>query len=723
MLQTVQQRDRRERFSQLFGAVLARRERRIQLPPPELPEECIAGAGLFGTLDPDLVCAIAEQLAQTGLQSCRSIPSVARQTALLCKAKQVIVDIASLLCTCRCIESAFREQGDMLRLEVAARGQTQLWPVNVAAQYPFLDQVLREERSRLDVRMLESALTAMVTHCASDHCRGARWAHNQRIAEAARRQEQRPATPLLLAVLNGGERTPRVKVAWSGSARPSCIECFGSASTADDCWVLAADEDGGDLVQIQNAPAPAFDPRSELAKTQKLRGVARILLPDEASSSQRQQQYHATHLAVSPCGGWLAVAYQKAEAHALVSDDAEPRETSFLSLDQEASHGASGGGAGGWWGHNPDPGAHLQLWRMHRDRAPELTSEYAPDARYLVRALWMRPDDTPEASGVVLVLLTRVHGMHSMRQCQLTGSADDLRFLFKDANGDDADCSEIRPMLHANDLERHVKPRPWNHIFSIEPSDADGGRTCLCTLVGRASVCSHADESPARDLWQILIVACSEYGHHFRDTEAVTGVDPFVKRDPTTRDVERRFLPYSAKASPCQTLVVALGSRLVGDCRRLHAHVYRKDAGESLGKGRTLIKPFELVHAVHIEHAIRRAPSSRRAECDGVRVHPAPTCFCFSSCGRFAVFALERVEMQFPPGRGPCPLDTNAWDREVTAGMCFLDLSRLSLRESSPHRVDFGWVQCRGDLLPRRMRWNRAGLWLGARRGVLLLGA
>jgi len=195
MLQTVQQRDRRERFSQLFGAVLARRERRIQLPPPELPEECIAGAGLFGTLDPDLVCAIAEQLAQTGLQAYRSIPSVAGQTALLCKAKQVIADIASLLCTCRCIESAFREQGDMLRLEVASRGQTQLWPVNVAAQYPFLDQVLREERSRLDVRMLESALTAMVTHCASDHCRGARWAHNKRIAEATQRQRQRPTPP------------------------------------------------------------------------------------------------------------------------------------------------------------------------------------------------------------------------------------------------------------------------------------------------------------------------------------------------------------------------------------------------------------------------------------------------------------------------------------------------------------------------------------------------
>lgn len=722
MLQTVQQRDRRERFSQLFGAVLARRERRIQLPLPELPEECIAGAGLFGTLDPDLVCAIAEQLAQTGLQSCRSIPSVAGQSAFLLEAKQAIADIASLLRTCRCIESAFREQGDVLRLEVAARGQTQLWPVNVAAQYPFLDQVLREERSRLDVRMLESALTAMVTHCASDHCRGARWAHNKRIAEATQRQEQRPATPLLLAVLNGGERTPRVKVAWSGSAkRPRCVECFGSAAAAEDCWVLAADQDGGDLVQIQNAPAPAFDSRSELAKTQKLRGVARISLPDEASSSQRQQQYHATHLAVSPCGGWLALAYQESEA-----DRADGRESpapSFMSLDEEALSGSQGGGTGGVPGQRRAPDAHLRLWRMHTDRAAELTSE-VPLSNSLVRSLWMRLDDSLGATGVVLVMLTRSAGVHSMRQCQLTGSADDLGRMFR--HGEDCIPSrEIVPRLHRNDLERNMILYATTHLFSVEPSDADGGRTCLCTLVGRGNSLPQTNPH-GRQLWQIMVVACTAGDNrHFRDTEAVTGLDPFLNREPTARNAERRFLPYSAKASPCQTLVVALGSRLVGDCRRLHAHVYRKrveDQRRLLGDT-PLVKPFELVHSVHIELAIHRAPSSRRAECDGVRVHPAPTCFCFSSCGRFAIFALERVEMRFPPGRGPCPVNTNAWDREVTAGMCFLDLSQLSLRKTSPHRVEFGWVQCRGDLLPRRMRWNRAGLWLGARSGVLLLGA
>jgi hypothetical protein len=718
MLQTVQQRDRRERFSQLFGAVLARRERCIQLPPPELAEECIAGAGLFGTLDPDLVCAIAEQLAQTGLQSCRSIPSVVGQGALLRKAKQAIADIASLLCTCRCIESAFREQGDMLRLEVAARGQTQLWPVNVAAQYPFLDQVLREERSRLDVRMLESALTAMVTHCASNHCRGARWAHNKRIAEATQRQEQRPATPLLLAVLSGGERTPRVKVAWSGSARgPRCIECFGSAAAAEDCWVLAADEDGGDLVRVQNAPAPAFDPRSELAKTRELRGVASISLP----SSQRQQQYHATHLAVSPCGGWLALAYQESEAHH--ADNGESPAPSFMSLDEEALSGSQGGGTGGVPGQRRAPNAHLRLWRMHKDRAPELTSE-VPLANLLVRSVWMRLDDSLEATGVVLVMLTRSAGVHSMRQCQLTGSADDLGRMFR--HGEDCIPSrEIVPRLHTNDLERNIILYATTHLFSVEPSDADGGRTCLCTLVGRGDSLPQID-AHGRQLWQILVVcAGSTTPSYFRVTEAVTGLDLFLKRGPLYHDSERCFLPYSAKASPCQTLVVALGSRLVGDCRRLHAHIYRKrveDQRRLLGDTPP-IKPFELVHSVHIELAIRRAPSSRRAECDGVRVHPAPTCFCFSSCGRFAIFALERVEMQFPPGRGPCPLNTNAWDREVTAGMCFLDLSQLSLRTTLPPRVDFGWVQCRDDLLPRRMRWNRAGLWLGARSGVLLLGA
>ena len=719
MLQTVQQRDRRERFSQLFGVIVARREGSVQLPPPELPSACIAAAKLFGRLDPDLICAIAEQLAQAPSLS-KACVSPCALSSTVRQAKLAIRDIASLLCTCRCIESAFREHGDMLRLEVAARGQTQLWPVHCRAPYPFLDQVLREERSRLDVRMLESALTAMVTHCASEHCRGARWAHNKRIAEAAQRQEHRPATPLLLAVLNGGKRTPRVKVAWSSAAMPNCVECFGSAAASEDSWVLAAEQDGGDLVRVQNAPAPAFDPRSELATTPTLRGAASLAV-DARLSPQPQQ--HATHLAMSPCGGWLAVAYQDAHAHAHAPVDSTPSETSFHTLDREGFDGAGGGGVGGWWGHNPDPSARLRLWRMHEGRAPEMTSEYALDSRFLVRGLWMRPDDTPEASGVVLVLLTRLKGMHATRQRRLTGCADDLRFLFEDAKREETDCAYVLPVLHAHDSERAMVPRHVTHIYSVEPSEADGGRTFLCTLVGKARASPHTEE-PSYYVWQTLIVTCSEYGH--RDTEAVTGLGYFLKQEPTERDLEQRFRCYNAKTSPCQTLVVGLGSRRMRESRRLYAHVYRKRVEEFGGKGNPrLITPFELVHVVHTEVAIRRAPSSQRAECDGVHVQTAPTCFCFSPCGRFAVFALERVEMKFLPGRLPRKSSPPDWEHETTAGVCVLDLSHLGACASGqpPYRVDFGWVQCRGDLLPRRMRWNRAGLWLSVRGGVLLLGA
>ena len=31
------------------------------------------------------------------------------------------------------------------------------------------------------------------------------------------------------------------------------------------------------------------------------------------------------------------------------------------------------------------------------------------------------------------------------------------------------------------------------------------------------------------------------------------------------------------------------------------------------------------------------------------------------------------------------------------------------------------WVDCHAEVLPIRMRWSRAGLWIGTRRGTLLL--
>ncbi len=60
--------------------------------------------------------------------------------------------------------------------------------------------------------------------------------------------------------------------------------------------------------------------------------------------------------------------------------------------------------------------------------------------------------------------------------------------------------------------------------------------------------------------------------------------------------------------------------------------------------------------------------------------------------------------------------------RGTDSGVCVIDLS--DIWDSTHGRAvttAVAWVDCHAEVLPIRMRWSRAGLWIGTRRGTLLL--
>ena len=81
-------------------------------------------------------------------------------------------------------------------------------PVAVGPPRCFFNLYLAQERSAIMLRSLKAALRALVTHCASHHCRGARAAHNLQ----SRMHYAPPNDPLISATLNG--RSPELQVAW-----------------------------------------------------------------------------------------------------------------------------------------------------------------------------------------------------------------------------------------------------------------------------------------------------------------------------------------------------------------------------------------------------------------------------------------------------------------------------------------------------------------------------
>lgn len=149
-------------------------------------------ANAIASLSVDLVELLFTELLK--------IPKGASHLAGTCAASR-------LACTCKFAASTLRVLKN-LRLEIAARALTAT--PSSSCHLPFFDGLMRQEKSRIQVRVLETALQGLVTHCAGKHCQYAQKSHNALMKKRAHRS----GLPLIAHALQGA--VPKVRVAWDG---------------------------------------------------------------------------------------------------------------------------------------------------------------------------------------------------------------------------------------------------------------------------------------------------------------------------------------------------------------------------------------------------------------------------------------------------------------------------------------------------------------------------
>lgn len=533
MLESPSLRQRRQRFGRLFAAVAARRQRDPAAPAEAegLAQASVVAAGPFARLGADLVCAVVEQLLRLG-------NAVLREAA--------VRDVAALLGTCRYVDACFRAHGDALRLEVAARGQTTVVPRDLAtAARPYLDQVMREERSRVDLRILESAMNAMVTHCAAQHCKGARGAYNRRLAQQLRELPSagRPLTPLTDAVLAEGP-PPSVRVAWCDK-----VQGVWSSSSDDACCRVGAQTTDGDaaveLVCVSNKPARVFDPRSELEQTFRFRATP---------------EGRVFFLSASPDGAWVAAACRRGEAsqehwcvcfwNATTGERACRREVT--------------------------KGVYVKaMW--FRSEGPDLL---------LVLMLGFRGTDETQPHRTLAVLQIRVDGAGF--------GPEDVPLRFVPQHGSVPGCTLLRPVQHADDAlpVRSLWSRGVS-VLCVRHTD----RFCFACLCAN-KLPEEGGSPPERSIWQTVRVDCAaaRAGRDRGVTEAVTRADDCLR--PMAATVRGgSFLPSEAEASPDGWRVIVVGLRRPASGGRiLYVHIYEHDGGK-----------YAHVHSVRVADVIQRA--------------------------------------------------------------------------------------------------------------------
>ena len=636
MLESPGLRQRRERFGRLFAAVLARRQRAGAAPAESEAKTlapaaaCAAAACPFAWLGADLVCVVIEQLLRLAGE----------------EAPAAVRDVAALLGTCRYVDVCFREHGDRLRLEVAARGQTAVVPRDLAtAARPYLDQVLREERSRFDLRILESAVRAMVTHCAARHCQGARETYNRRLAQQV--QASSVQRPLTLDAALENDPPPRVRVAWCED-----VQQFSSPSCDAACCELVtrcSGDDGSVVLRcVSNEPARVFDPRCELEQ--------RCLHPEIMTEGR------VRYLCASWDREWVAVAY--------CGEAAQPSEQKW---------------SVGLW--NAASGSRVCVRELAE--------------RHHVVEMWFRT----EGAELLLVLILAAFSPHDedgllapMAMLQLrvdeTGfGSEAVPVQFAPQLGSVPGCTLLVPVKHADDT-RAVRRSGWQGTFVLDAKHDDD--YCFATLRSSKFACADGAEQDA--IWQAVRIDCAaaRAGDARRAIEAVTRVDDcFLPACASTNS--SRFLPMQATASPDGWRVVVNGLRRAWNGgKHFYVHVYERHGDK-----------YVTVHRVNLEYAIQRA----HGQAGRVKLPPGPPkSFALSPCGRFVLLSMTFVKLFYAVA------SPESQPTEV-AGVCVLDIDRLR-----HGHVACGWIECRHDSVPRRVRWNRAGLWFESREGVLLLG-
>jgi hypothetical protein len=210
-------------------------------------------------------------------------------------ARQSIYDLISLAQTCRLLNDCITRAFPWIRLEAVARASTALTPIDRKTKTPFFSQCLAEERSKVDIITLQSALKAMVCHCARDHCKGARRHHNSSLTSTANQGQ----TTIQSVAMQG--RVPQLKVLWQHCS------LLAVAAHASECAVYAcvrpvSTRRGNQLaitrhslIRVAQTASTTWNPNTDLT----------TLARKHIGESQTSAEAEVAQLAVSPCGRFI----------------------------------------------------------------------------------------------------------------------------------------------------------------------------------------------------------------------------------------------------------------------------------------------------------------------------------------------------------------------------------------------------------------------------------
>jgi len=768
MLDTPQTRNQRHEFSKLLANTRGL-DRNGNGDTAAFGATHSEAAGVFGWLDPDVVCLIFGQLLSTRgyvrsnkrefVDNVYRVPETESIIAAVTISSRIgdreaplphkdvldaTVHVQDLAQTCRFMNACIRLHGHALLLELAAARCTRLAPslsipcmLQCRAPFPtpMLAQFFQEERSRFDLQMLESALASMVSHCGSEHCRAVRCAYNERLARAAYLAELK-RSPIRLAILETNR--PCVKVVHDGKNG-----ILGTHPKRSDCVIYTNDDDRMHVIVLSDDTPLQLDPCTELRCVWRVELPKVPTLPPDTCSlthtppylpmapmptswTLSQQPWPVLYTAISPCGMWIAI----------VRAQPGTRERC----------------------HVPDH--NLSLWRVGGGNAPHVSFTLCDGA---VRDPWFRTavvdaDDAEDGVARENATILCFHGTmwapmdHTARpdcwetvqvvSTELGGSNIHTHIVYQF-------CIEDGSFKNA---PVHHGRFPWWLGQCVHPVGGIlrlNGNNAVDTLVhdaeNEAAILSVADRGCPDSVAVCLLggahvrgfrvlgvaqAAVLDLCYHNRNNNDITTMCPVTSMI-SINGAQHHLIPHRIYLAPRGDVAVVLMARIgmpVGVDYTLR--IYGRRGSERAFKCLVRMDLNLSIHRFRTDHSLANATAGQAPRPSWrLNVTRPPTSTAFSPCGRFLLLGfsqgLHAVALTIA-GQPGVSMHTEP-PSHADGGVCVVDLSetwkcQLTTSASTYVTNSIAWIECMSNLVPYRMRWTHAGIWTNTRRGTLLLG-
>lgn len=738
MLTSARRREQRARFGALLAATRAPGEPN---DASGFAESNVRAAGPFGVLEPDVIALLFGRVLRAGHHDLlhvakrgdRSVPAVHANI------RSAASDVHSLSRTCKYMNACFGYRDGIVCLETAATACTSLAPAMLGSapnrnliDAPFYDQFVQEERSRFDVQMLESALLSMVTHCASMHCHAMRRAHNLRIGtHVPKRLEQ----DVMLRHLLSGQK-PIVKVVHTSNKNMwTPVGGIDARDNEPECVVSTVEGDQIALTHLRDEPPLCLSPNSALRRVEKF--YAPVLPPKgecAKASATLLSEWRVKTVALSPCSRWIALvrtrtpseteetlAATHAECALTIFDTTLP--TKVLGSFRLCSHSTMQA----VWFRQAEVGGHLMQDGTRRAKATILCfclSKQIPIPLWYNQLSHLSPKARP-------VGITKVY-QYCVEDGSLTSEGP---LTLPDWHG-----LVLKPVGGRLDTRNTLMIVPEGGI-SDETSIVSTSVPTECRDSFGACLLGIADVEPCLPLphtyrslaVQQCVVLDLSYEHRNGESTALLRSTLFIQTL-STQSVTghappmQQFVQLSPRGDLAVVVVQATGtanSIPVGqlwDSFGNNVHILGRRGHAAQFTPLASLDLNQCVHRFRTERALAAAlaNSDKKPRPVGghVRIRSAPISRAFSPCGRFLLYGfVEGVQFSRSDGGPQAFMEPPL---HADGGMCVFDLSEIW--EPDAQAAAIAWIECKADVVPLRMRWTTAGLWLTTRRGPLLLG-